>query len=82
MFSKLLKGVLPPSTSAPAGEAQMLPDIEDKSDQLLVKNLMGTTKSQLCPFVGCLLGRMRRNTLCALFIFLSHASSDVVVSDD
>ena len=41
-------GALSPSTSTPAGEAQILPDIKDKSNPHLVENLMGATKSQLC----------------------------------
>ena len=40
---------MPPLTPSPAGEAQMLPDIEGKSNQHLAKYLMGTTKSQLRP---------------------------------
>ena len=39
-----IRGVLPPSTPALAGEAQILPD---KSNHYLVKKLMGTSKSQL-----------------------------------
>ena len=46
MFSKPL---LPHSTPAPAREAQILPD--NKSNQHLVKKLMGTTKSHLCHIV-------------------------------
>ena len=38
---------LPPSTPAPPREDTMLPDIKDASNQILVKNLLGTTKSQL-----------------------------------
>ena len=34
-----------PSTAAPAGEAQILPDIIDKSNLYLVKKLIGTNKS-------------------------------------
>ena len=48
MFSKPLKGALSPSTSTPVREAQILPDIKDKSNPHLVENLMGATKSQLC----------------------------------
>ena len=42
------KEALPPSTPAPAREAKMLPDIQDASNQILVKKMLGTTKSQLC----------------------------------
>ena len=43
------KESLPPSTPPPAGEAQILQDIRDKSNQYLLKKLMGTTKSQMGP---------------------------------
>ena len=29
----------------------MLPDIKDASSQILVTKMLGTTKSQLCPFL-------------------------------
>ena len=48
LFCKLLKGVLPPSTPALTGEAQMLPDIKNTCHQTLVKKLLGTTKRNLC----------------------------------
>ena len=50
MFSKPLKA-LPPSTPALAREAQMLPDTKETSNQILVKKLLVTTKSQDGPAV-------------------------------
>ena len=41
------RGCCPPSAPAPAGEAQILPDIRDESKQYLFKKLMGTATSQL-----------------------------------
>ena len=48
--------VLPPSTPAPAVEAQILPDI-DKSYQNMVKKFMGTTKSVSCAATANLITR-------------------------
>ena len=44
MLLELSSGAAP-STAAPAGEAQIVPDITDKSNLYLVKKLMGTNKS-------------------------------------
>ena len=45
------KEALHPATPAPAGDAQIRPDIQDKSNQFLVKILMGTTKVSSAVFV-------------------------------
>ena len=53
MFSNSLQGGAAPSTTTPAGETQIFPEIIDKSNQYQVKKFMGTTKSQYCLKVGC-----------------------------